>query len=101
MLLKTRQVAQMMDHLQIIMIYPVQILQNGHRPLTILILICEATSTNSTMGIELLDTLVEHTDYIFHPKETWNQLCAWLVLAYILFQNLSWCAEILYEIKCS
>ncbi|CAI9298565.1 unnamed protein product [Lactuca saligna] len=37
----------------------------------------KTASTNSTMGIELHDTLVEHTDYILVPEETWNQLCSW------------------------
>ncbi|KAJ9548810.1 hypothetical protein OSB04_021353 [Centaurea solstitialis] len=36
-----------------------------------------AASENPTMGIELHDTLVEHTDYILVPEVTWNQLCAW------------------------
>ncbi|KVI11543.1 Peptidase C19, ubiquitin carboxyl-terminal hydrolase 2 [Cynara cardunculus var. scolymus] len=40
-------------------------------------LIYEAASENPTMGIELHDTLVEHTDYILVPEVTWNQLCAW------------------------
>ncbi|GKB20757.1 ubiquitin carboxyl-terminal hydrolase 5 [Tanacetum coccineum] len=40
------------------------------------VLINEAAS-NSTIGIELHDTLQEHTDYILLPEETWNQLCAW------------------------
>nr|GEW36985.1 ubiquitin carboxyl-terminal hydrolase 5 isoform X1 [Tanacetum cinerariifolium] len=40
------------------------------------VLINEAAS-NSTIGIELHDTLQEHTDYILVPEETWNQLCAW------------------------
>lgn len=36
-------------------------------------------ASNSTIGIELHDTLQEHTDYILVPEETWNQFCAWLV----------------------
>ncbi|PWA77437.1 Peptidase C19, ubiquitin carboxyl-terminal hydrolase 2 [Artemisia annua] len=40
------------------------------------VLINEAAS-NSTIGIELHDTLQEHTDYILVPEETWNQFCAW------------------------
>ncbi|KAI3781720.1 hypothetical protein L2E82_11743 [Cichorium intybus] len=40
-------------------------------------LIYEAASIHSTMDIELHDTLVEHTDYILVPEDTWNQLCAW------------------------
>ncbi|PWA60653.1 Peptidase C19, ubiquitin carboxyl-terminal hydrolase 2 [Artemisia annua] len=40
------------------------------------VLINEAAS-NSTIGIELHDTLQEHTDYILVPEETWSQFCAW------------------------
>lgn len=40
-------------------------------------LIYDATSEDSTMGIELHDTLVEGTDYILLPQEVWNQLYAW------------------------
>ena len=40
-------------------------------------LIYEAESENSTIGIELHDTLVEGTDYILLPKEVWNQLYIW------------------------
>nr|XP_043621900.1 ubiquitin carboxyl-terminal hydrolase 5-like [Erigeron canadensis] len=34
-------------------------------------------SDNSSMGIELHDTLQEHTDYILVPEVTWDQFCAW------------------------
>ncbi|GMP90082.1 hypothetical protein CsSME_00041368 [Camellia sinensis var. sinensis] len=40
-------------------------------------LIYEAASEDSTIGIELHDTLVEGTDYILLPQEVWNQLYAW------------------------
>ncbi|KAI7982500.1 Ubiquitin carboxyl-terminal hydrolase 5 [Camellia lanceoleosa] len=40
-------------------------------------LIYEAGSEDSTIGIELHDTLVEGTDYILLPQEVWNQLYAW------------------------
>ncbi|XP_057483966.1 ubiquitin carboxyl-terminal hydrolase 5-like isoform X1 [Actinidia eriantha] len=40
-------------------------------------LIYEAESENSTIGIELHDTLVEGTDYILLPQEVWNQLYIW------------------------
>ncbi|PSS09582.1 Ubiquitin carboxyl-terminal hydrolase [Actinidia chinensis var. chinensis] len=40
-------------------------------------LIYEAESENSTVGIELHDTLVEGTDYILLPQEVWNQLYLW------------------------
>ncbi|KAI3802030.1 hypothetical protein L1987_30153 [Smallanthus sonchifolius] len=40
-------------------------------------LINELASDNSTMGLELHDTIQEHTDYILVPEVTWNQLCAW------------------------
>ncbi|KAK3031828.1 hypothetical protein RJ639_035965 [Escallonia herrerae] len=40
-------------------------------------LIYEAAVEDSTMGIELHDTLVEGTDYILLPQEVWNQLYAW------------------------
>ncbi|XP_071723308.1 ubiquitin carboxyl-terminal hydrolase 5-like [Rutidosis leptorrhynchoides] len=32
---------------------------------------------SSNMGIELHDTLQEHTDYILVPEATWDQFCAW------------------------
>ncbi|KAK9054996.1 hypothetical protein SSX86_026075 [Deinandra increscens subsp. villosa] len=40
-------------------------------------LINELASDNSTMSIELHDTLQEHTHYILVPEVTWNQFCAW------------------------
>lgn len=40
-------------------------------------LIYDMTSEDSTMGIELHDTLVEGRDYILLPQEVWNQLYAW------------------------
>ncbi|GFZ20029.1 ubiquitin-specific protease 5 [Actinidia rufa] len=40
-------------------------------------LIYETESENSTIGIELHDTLVEGTDYILLPQEVWNQLYIW------------------------
>ena len=40
-------------------------------------LIYDMTSEDSTMGIELHDTLVEGCDYILLPQEVWNQLYAW------------------------
>ncbi|KAI7750590.1 hypothetical protein M8C21_022499 [Ambrosia artemisiifolia] len=40
-------------------------------------LVNESASDNSTMGIELHDTLQEHTHYTLVPEETWNQFCAW------------------------
>ncbi|XP_059659946.1 ubiquitin carboxyl-terminal hydrolase 5 isoform X1 [Cornus florida] len=40
-------------------------------------LINEAASEDSTLGLELHDTLVEGTDYILLPQEVWNQLYAW------------------------
>lgn len=47
-------------------------------------LINELASDNSTMGIELHDTLQEHTHYMLVPEVTWNQFCAWLVFSPIL-----------------
>ncbi|XP_071696573.1 ubiquitin carboxyl-terminal hydrolase 5-like [Rutidosis leptorrhynchoides] len=32
---------------------------------------------SSTMGLELHDTLQEHTDYILVPEVTWDQFCTW------------------------
>ncbi|KAL7124612.1 hypothetical protein ABFS83_14G060800 [Erythranthe nasuta] len=40
-------------------------------------LIDEAVPEDSATGIELLDTLVEGTDYILLPEEVWNQLYSW------------------------
>ena len=40
-------------------------------------LIYDTTSEDSTIGIELHDTLVEGRDYILLPQEVWNQLYAW------------------------
>ncbi|XP_006344353.1 ubiquitin carboxyl-terminal hydrolase 5 [Solanum tuberosum] len=40
-------------------------------------LIYEATSGDSSAGIDLHDTLVEGTDYILLPQEVWNQLYEW------------------------
>ncbi|XP_047313700.1 ubiquitin carboxyl-terminal hydrolase 5 [Impatiens glandulifera] len=54
-------------------------LTNIKRPLAIdnSDLIYEAASEDDAAGIELLDTLVEGTDYILLPEEVWNQLYAW------------------------
>ncbi|CAK9137481.1 unnamed protein product [Ilex paraguariensis] len=40
-------------------------------------LIYETSSEDSTMGVELHDTLVEGTDYILLPQDVWNQLYSW------------------------
>lgn len=40
-------------------------------------LIYEPTSENSSLAIELHDTLVEGTDYILLPEGVWNKLYEW------------------------
>lgn len=40
-------------------------------------LVDDSVSEDSSMGIELHDTLVEGTDYILLPQEVWNQLYSW------------------------
>ncbi|XP_026448534.1 ubiquitin carboxyl-terminal hydrolase 5-like isoform X1 [Papaver somniferum] len=40
-------------------------------------LINDATSEDSSIGIELLDTLVEGRDYVLLPEDVWKQLFMW------------------------
>ncbi|KAJ0820588.1 putative ubiquitinyl hydrolase 1 [Helianthus annuus] len=40
-------------------------------------LVNESASDNSTMGIELHDSLQENTHYTLVPEQTWNQFYAW------------------------
>lgn len=40
-------------------------------------LIYDATSEDSNVGIEVLDTLLEGRDYVLLPQEVWNQLYSW------------------------
>lgn len=40
-------------------------------------LIDDSASEDSSMGIEIHDTLLEGRDYVLLPHEVWNQLFTW------------------------